>query len=126
MYHYLLLRLVFMVHFLANASVASNEIDQEHLKAYPFCGRLRKLRKSSATSSRVTNSRDSDRRYPWVLFIRRTNLRKTLKDFGKFGCTASVITSRYVKMLSNAFYVLIILLHKLGFLISYLFLQGMP
>ena len=100
MYQYLMLRMVFMVHLLAHASIASKEIDPNHLKAYPFCGRMPRYDDSSATSSRVANSRDSDRRYPWVLYLIRKNLRKEGNILAPRTCTASIITSRYVKMVN--------------------------
>ena len=102
MYQYWLVRIVLMLHSLAHASIASNEIDPNHLKAYPFCGRMPRYDDSSAASSRVANSRDSDRRYPWVLYLKRNNLRRVGNILAPSSCTASIITSRYVKMVNNA------------------------
>ena len=94
-----------MVHLLIHYSLATNEqIDQEHLMLYPYCGMMPKQDDSSGASSRVVNSKDSEKRYPWVLFVRRKNLRNTKSVLPKKGsmCAASIITSMYFIMLNNA------------------------
>ena len=95
MFEYFLFLMVVMVHFVTNYAIANTEIDQRHLKLYPFCGRFPNSDDVFA-SSRVVNSRDSDKTYPWVVGITRRNINKNMQ-MEMSTCSGSVITSRYKK-----------------------------
>ena len=84
--------MIAIAYFLTRSSIANTEIDQDHLKLYPYCGRMSKD-DPEPSSSRIVNSRDSRREYPWVVFVKRMNIRKN-KNKGNSYCSGSVITSR--------------------------------
>ena len=93
-YKCMLTFLLVMVYFISQSNMANTEIDQDHLTLYPYCGRL-SGEDPMAASSRITNSRDSRREYPWVVYVKRMNVRKAKKKLGKLICSGSVITTRY-------------------------------
>ena len=73
-------------------SDVENDIDQDHLKLYPYCGKLFGYA-SNAVKSRVVNSKDSQTQYPWVvlLYIKR---RKKDYTWEEEECSGTVITEK--------------------------------
>ena len=71
---------------------ANGSIDEEHLKMYPYCGKLFGY-ESKGGSSRITNSRDSQRQYPWVVLVERTKLNIFIRCTVQ-SCGGTVITER--------------------------------
>jgi len=69
-----------------------SSIDEEHLKMYPYCGKLFGY-ESKGGSSRITNSRDSQTQYPWVLLVERTKLNIFIR-YTVQSCGGTVITER--------------------------------
>ena len=92
MLYYFLVWVALMVHSITHYVIANTEIDQDHLELYPFCGRFPN-NDDVSTSSRVVNSRESDKTYPWVVGITRENLNKNMEMVQSI-CGGSVITSR--------------------------------
>ena len=67
------------------------QIDKEHLKLYPYCGRMFGY-DSSNTKSRVVNSEDSleYELYPWVVYV-ETKYKNKRKKFEYGMCGGTVI-----------------------------------
>ena len=49
------------------------DIDEDHLKHTPECGNMHDQPNEAVASSRITNSVESDRNYPWVIEVERRN-----------------------------------------------------
>ena len=72
---------------------SSNDIlDKEHLKLYPYCGRIFG-HESSYSKSRIVNSGDDTENelFPWVVYISH-KCRNILNDFDFGTCSGTVIT----------------------------------
>ena len=69
-----------------------SDIDQDHLKLYPYCGKLYGYA-PNIVRSRVVNSKNSQTQYPWVVFI-RTQLFKKDKTWKRILCSGTVITEK--------------------------------
>ena len=68
---------------------SNGKIDAEHLKIYPYCGKMFG-HDQKATSSRVVNSKESQKQYPWVVYVSRK--RKNKMDQDDIGvCSGTVI-----------------------------------
>ena len=67
------------------------QIDQEHFKLYPYCGRMFGYDSSNA-KSRVVNSEDSleFELYPWVVYV-ETKYKNKRKKFEYDMCGGTVI-----------------------------------
>ena len=76
-------------------TVVANDsiIDEDHLKKYPFCGRMSIDPRSGAHKSRVVNSGPPKDNYRWALFIRRQNLNDD-DTYSYRECSGSVITDK--------------------------------
>ena len=78
-------------------------VDEEHLKRYPFCGRMnfrnnidcdqRYPFSSCNAKGRVVNSKDAIESYRWVVRITR-KARKTRQRWQTSRCSGSIITER--------------------------------
>ena len=63
-----------MILYITNRALSDDTIDVDHLKQYPYCGRLFGYRSNKEkVNSRVVNSEDSAEHdlYPWVVYIER-------------------------------------------------------
>ena len=61
------------VYYLTKSAVCNDNVDNEHLNVYPYCGRLFGYRsKNDMPTSRVVNSEDSKEHelYPWVVYLK--------------------------------------------------------
>ena len=86
-------KIIFMTITIINKELHANgSIDKEHLKIYPYCGKLFGY-ESEGGSSRITNSRDSQTQYPWVVLVERTKL-NTFIRYTVQSCGGTVITER--------------------------------
>ena len=72
------------------------ELDKEHLKLYPYCGKLFGYARHDA-KSRVVNSRESKIQYPWVVYIERISM-VVYKDLPESSqdsrCSGTIIGNR--------------------------------
>lgn len=75
--------------FLADDSM----FDQDHLKKYPYCGRMSPAQPSNAPTARVVNSEPPEYNYRWALFIERKNWNLEA-SFSTYSCSGSVITNK--------------------------------
>ena len=94
---------VLTIFFLINHAFCIENIDQEHFKLYPYCGRLFGYDSSNA-KSRVVNSEDSleFELYPWVVFLERKY--KDKHNNGLFRpCGGTVIAYKYVIFIFQIF-----------------------
>ena len=82
--------IISLFYFTYKAS-GQEQVDKEHLKLYPYCGRLFGW-DSKRANSRVVNSHDSVEYelYPWVVFVSRTYKTKQNIDDVKI-CSGTVI-----------------------------------
>ena len=70
---------------------SNDQIDKEHLKLYPYCGKMFGHDQKS-TSSRVVNSKESEKYYPWVVLVVRKRRNKIfLEDDKHERCSGTVI-----------------------------------
>ena len=81
--------LLISVLFLDHLSTVYNEknkveIDKDHLLKNPECGDL-----PSSSSSRISNSKEAARHYPWVIFVVRRN---KYKKYPEGSCGGTIIT----------------------------------
>ena len=74
---------------------AEDDIDQDHLKLYPYCGKLYGYASdaSNDVKSRIVNSRDSQTQYPWVVFVLAVRKRKDF-SWKTSQCSGTVITEK--------------------------------
>lgn len=88
---------------LINHTFCIENIDNDHFKLYPYCGRLFGW-ESSDSKSRVVNSKDSLKYglYPWVVYVERKRKNKLNKDELKF-CGGTVIAYKYVIFIFQMF-----------------------
>ena len=56
---------MFYIHLFSKGN-CKQEIDSDHLKQVPTCGEIPKK-----VSSRITNAKDSDVHFPWVVRVQR-------------------------------------------------------
>lgn len=77
------LQIVFVVE--GNGNI---EIDKDHLKIVPDCGKL-----PSKSSSRISNAQESDQQFPWVVFVSRTSY--ALDPNGKNNFCGGAIITKY-------------------------------
>ena len=76
-----ILQIVFVVK--GNGNI---EIDEDHLKREPDCGKL-----PSKSSSRISNAQESEQQFPWVVFVARENY--AVDPNGKYmNCGGAIIT----------------------------------
>ena len=68
------------------------DIDNDHLKLEPECGRL-----PSEASSRISNSQESEQHFPWVVFVQRRNRALVLPPYYvDKPCGGTIITKHSV------------------------------
>ena len=82
--------------YILNRVSSNDQIDVDHLKQYPYCGRLFGYRSNKdQVHSRVVNSEDSVEHdlYPWVVYIDRRILSNTNKPLNS-KCGGTVIAYR--------------------------------
>ena len=53
--------------------IGNVKIDEDHLKRNPECGTLLERENNPSSSSRISNSEESDRHYPWMIKVEREN-----------------------------------------------------
>ena len=89
----------FMAILYITKNVFSNDqVDEEHLSLYPYCGRLFGYGSNGAKAkSRVVNSEDSDEHelYPWVVYVEQKYLHKNNKHVFSY-CSGTVIAYKHV------------------------------
>ena len=73
---------------------SDDKIDERHLELYPYCGKMFGY-DMEGTSSRVVNSRESPKQYPWVVYLERVTKSKMNTDWIG-ACTGTVIAFKYV------------------------------
>ena len=86
---------ILMLHIL-NGALSNDQIDVDHLKQYPYCGRLFGYRSNKdKANNRVVNSEDSVEHdlYPWVVYIERRILSNINKPINSI-CGGTVIAYR--------------------------------
>ena len=71
---------------------ADDDIDKDHLKMYPYCGKLYG-HDSNVEKSRIVNSRDSQTQYPWVVYLIIRSLKKDY-SWHVTACSGTVITEK--------------------------------
>ena len=73
------------------------QIDKEHFKLYPYCGRMFGYDSGNA-KSRVVNSEDSleHELYPWVVYVERKRKNAADSKDTFLRCVGTVIAYRYV------------------------------
>ena len=73
------------------------QIDKEHFKLYPYCGRMFGYDSGNA-ESRVVNSEDSleHELYPWVVYVERKRKNAADSKDTFLRCVGTVIAYRYV------------------------------
>ena len=77
---------------------SNDQVDEEHLSLYPYCGRLFGYGSNGAKAkSRVVNSEDSDEHelYPWVVYVEQKYLHKNNKHVFSY-CSGTVIAYKHV------------------------------
>ena len=70
-------------------------IDEEHLKLYPYCGKMTTKNPSGATT-RVANSEASKESYRWAVRVTKKTLQNTKPIASMFEslCSGTIITER--------------------------------
>ena len=77
---------------------SNDQVDEEHLNLYPYCGRLFGYRSQGGKAkSRVVNSEDSNEHelYPWVVYLEQRYLHKGNKHVFSY-CSGTVIAYKHV------------------------------
>ena len=74
-----------------NINVGAVETDEDHLKYESQCGIL-----PSPVSSRITNAKEAERHYPWVVLVTRNNKHIEKNKYTGFECSGSIITPNSV------------------------------
>ena len=69
----------------------SVEIDQDHLQKNPECGFIPENSEARSSSSRISNAEESDKHYPWMIFVLRRN--SAMPGFEP-GCGGAIITQK--------------------------------
>ena len=85
-----------MILYITNRTLSDDTIDVDHLKQYPYCGRLFGYRSNEEkVNSRVVNSEDSAEHdlYPWVVYIERRILSNNNQPIPSI-CGGTVIAYR--------------------------------
>ena len=78
---------------ISSSTQSNGKIDKKHLELYPYCGKMFWYN-HEATTSRVVNSRESPKQYPWVVHVRRTR-RNTMNQDEDKECLGTVIAYKY-------------------------------
>ena len=74
-------------------------VDPEHLKLYPYCGKLFGYEWHDARS-RTVNSRESQIQYPWVVYVKRVCRLEFTDGSGRTGgmyrsgCSGTIISNK--------------------------------
>ena len=73
--------------------VADNSlIDRQHLKKYPFCGKMQSP--SKASTGRIVNSETVSENYRWVVQLTINNRNANGHLFRQFLCSGTILTER--------------------------------
>ena len=69
----------------------SVKIDQDHLRKNPECGFVSETLEARSSSSRISNAEESDKHYPWMIFVVRRN--SAVPGF-QGSCGGAIITQK--------------------------------
>ena len=79
--------------FLYTGYYCTQKIDLDHLKTTPTCGMLSGvIELPGQSSSRISNAKNSDVYYPWVVFVRRKYSKGNFEK--EYICTGTIITAK--------------------------------
>ena len=82
--------------YISQAVSLNMELDKEHLKLYPYCGKLFGYERHDARS-RVVNSGESKTQYPWVVYVERTSMvvyKGLPESFQDSSCSGTIIGNK--------------------------------
>ena len=91
--------LLFADYTFLRADDSTIDVDPEHLKQYPYCGKLFGYKWHDARS-RTVNSRESQIQYPWVVYVKTIYRVEFTDGSGRTGgmrystCSGTIISNK--------------------------------